>query len=722
MSTEKIFEQITSNDLKTNGVSALALRPNQPSQYGLGSLSGKELQQHFDKLAKLVIEKYNKMAGVLSGDSVTEYFQIPEEYRNALVGDTIGDLLKYLLDTEGNIQYKDNTGKLTPISTDLSSLRNDLQRLLERAAAGEFKGDQGEKGEAGMGFRIAKTYDSVEQMNNDYSNPDILEGNFVLITGLGVEEHGYLYVKTNTRFDFVVDMSGATGIPGQDGKDGKNGLSAYELYKQQHPSYTGTPDEWLASLKGDKGETGMGFKIAAEFESIAEMESYKYDSSILDGEFVLIHAKNPDGTTNVNDPDNAKLFLKVHNGFEYVNDLSGMPGIGKDGKDGATPEIKNNYWYINGDPTGVKAIGTDGLPGLNGVDGKSAYELALESGKFEGTLDQWLSYITSSTEQISTISGEDFRLFVGTQEEYDALSEQDRKNLFAIISDDSSVVQLDAATSGTTYGLEYDYYKIGSPYKIVKGIGTATAMDIVIPAKSNGYPVKTIYTGAFQNNTNITSVKLPSGITEIGEYAFAGCTNLRLINIPATVTTIGRLAFSGCPNLTIVCESDSNGANWDRTWSEGVFNVIYGETNVDVAKSARAIDADYAWRDVEGNVISETYATIESLEEGNLVVGKSTIATSLAPVSSRTWTTGTIDNSGSYPSVTFPALSDGLYGVMYVVNNTAYSDIVLLAQPSGVNGGYVEVLGSKVSVYQNTFFFNELVNTTMTVCKLIKLM
>lgn len=99
-----------------------------------------------------------------------------------------------------------------------------------------------------------------------------------------------------------------------------------------------------------------------------------------------------------------------------------------------------------------------------------------------------------------------------------------------------------------------------------------------------------------------------------------------------------------------------------------------------------------------------------------------TTATSLAPVSSRTWTTGTIDNSGSHPSVAFPALSDGLYGVMYVVNNTAYSDIVLLAQPSGVNGGYIEVLGSKVSVYQNTFFFNELSNTTMTVCKLIKLM
>ena len=42
-----------------------------------------------------------------------------------------------------------------------------------------------------------------------------------------------------------------TGI---DGKDGENGLSAYEIAKNN--GFTGTPIQWLESLKGDKGDTG----------------------------------------------------------------------------------------------------------------------------------------------------------------------------------------------------------------------------------------------------------------------------------------------------------------------------------------------------------------------------------------------------------------------------------------------------------------------------------
>ncbi|MDE5621355.1 MAG: collagen-like protein [Ruminococcus sp.] len=40
----------------------------------------------------------------------------------------------------------------------------------------------------------------------------------------------------------------------QNGKDGENGLSAYEI--AQNNGFEGTLTEWLASLKGDKGDTG----------------------------------------------------------------------------------------------------------------------------------------------------------------------------------------------------------------------------------------------------------------------------------------------------------------------------------------------------------------------------------------------------------------------------------------------------------------------------------
>ena len=40
---------------------------------------------------------------------------------------------------------------------------------------------------------------------------------------------------------------------------------------------------------------------------------------------------------------------------------------GADGEDGATPYIQDNYWYIDGTNTNVKAIGTDGTDGADGT-------------------------------------------------------------------------------------------------------------------------------------------------------------------------------------------------------------------------------------------------------------------------------------------------------------------------------------------------------------------
>ena len=45
------------------------------------------------------------------------------------------------------------------------------------------------------------------------------------------------------------------------------------------------------------------------------------------------------------------------------------------------------------------------------------------------------------------------------------------------------------------------------------------------------YKVTEIGTGAFQNNTGLTEVTIPSSIVSIGANAFAGCTNLQSITI-----------------------------------------------------------------------------------------------------------------------------------------------------------------------------------------------
>ena len=48
------------------------------------------------------------------------------------------------------------------------------------------------------------------------------------------------------------------------------------------------------------------------------------------------------------------------------------------------------------------------------------------------------------------------------------------------------------------------------------------------------------------------AVKIPKGVTSIGDYAFSGCTSLTSIIIPASVISIGRHAFDDCKSLTSI--------------------------------------------------------------------------------------------------------------------------------------------------------------------------
>ena len=55
---------------------------------------------------------------------------------------------------------------------------------------------------------------------------------------------------------------------------------------------------------------------------------------------------------------------------------------------------------------------------------------------------------------------------------------------------------------------------------------------------------------AFQNCSGLTSLALPSGVTEIGYNVFQNCSGLTSITLPSGVTEIGYQAFSGCSGLT----------------------------------------------------------------------------------------------------------------------------------------------------------------------------
>ncbi len=77
----------------------------------------------------------------------------------------------------------------------------------------------------------------------------------------------------------------------------------------------------LNGSKGSKGDTGDAFSVSKVYSSIAEMNAGYATDGVKVGGFVVID------TGNVEDEDNAKLFVKGNAQYDYLTDMSGAQGI-----------------------------------------------------------------------------------------------------------------------------------------------------------------------------------------------------------------------------------------------------------------------------------------------------------------------------------------------------------------------------------------------------------
>lgn len=152
----------------------------------------------------------------------------------------------------------------------------------------------------GDAFTIVKTYSSVQAMEDDYNNPEVKTGQFVMIDTGDVEneEDSRLYLKGDTEWKFISDLSGAQGI---------QGLSAYQVAVQH--GFEGTEAEWLISLKGEKGETGpqgpkgdtgSGLNIKGELDSEAGLpqEGVSGDAWLISGNLYVYVGENGNVVSN----------------------------------------------------------------------------------------------------------------------------------------------------------------------------------------------------------------------------------------------------------------------------------------------------------------------------------------------------------------------------------------------------------------------------------------
>lgn len=79
---------------------------------------------------------------------------------------------------------------------------------------------------------------------------------------------------------------------------------------------------------------------------------------------------------------------------------------------------------------------------------------------------------------------------------------------------------------------------------------SGTAKEVDIPPSIGGKPVTKIAPYAFQDNTTVISVKIPSSVKSIGVAAFRGCTSLTSVMFSSGLTEISDYAFLECSKLT----------------------------------------------------------------------------------------------------------------------------------------------------------------------------
>ena len=160
-------------------------------------------------------------------------------------------------------------------------------------------------------------------------------------------------------------LTGAQGPTGPQGELGPTGIQGQMGPTGQTGSIGPTGPTGATGAMGPTGvmgPTGEGFSIYKTYASIVDMEADANNVQV--GKFVLI-------TSNTEDEDNAKLFVKSNNNFVYLTDLSGAQGIqGPVGPTGQTGAVGPTGQTGAVGPTGqTGAIGPTGQTGQTGAVG-----------------------------------------------------------------------------------------------------------------------------------------------------------------------------------------------------------------------------------------------------------------------------------------------------------------------------------------------------------------
>lgn len=128
-----------------------------------------------------------------------------------------------------------------------------------------IQGVQGEKGDRGDAFEITEVYNSIAEMNADFSNPLIPVGAFVIIASTDPDndiDNAKVFIKAETEYMYIVTMRGLKGEKGDQGIQGIQGIQG----EKGNQGIQG-----IQGVRGERGERGRAVTVKGTVEGESQL-------------------------------------------------------------------------------------------------------------------------------------------------------------------------------------------------------------------------------------------------------------------------------------------------------------------------------------------------------------------------------------------------------------------------------------------------------------------